>query len=100
MALLSMVGGVQFRTKESSVREQGGVTWSTLGAQLCVLNGKRPLTPDEQTRLLAHLKNSGRARDFLFVLTGLRTGYRARELLSIQIKHAAYPLDCHRTLER
>lgn len=51
------------------------------------MNGKRPLTPEEQTRLLAYLKDSGRARDFLFVLTGLRTGYRARELLSIQIKH-------------
>ncbi len=51
------------------------------------MNGKRPLTPDEQARLLAHLKSNGRERDFLFVLTGLRTGYRAHELLSIQLRH-------------
>lgn len=51
------------------------------------MNGKRPLTPDEQARLLAYLQTQGRQRDFLFVLTGLRTGYRARELLAIQLKH-------------
>lgn len=51
------------------------------------MNGKRPLTRDEQIRLLAHLKQAGRLRDHLFVLTGLRTGYRARELLAIQVKH-------------
>jgi len=51
------------------------------------MNGKRALTRDEQLRLLAHLKDSGRLRDHLFVLAGLRTGYRARELLAIQVKH-------------
>lgn len=55
--------------------------------QLWGMNGKRPLTAEEQSRLLTHLKSQGRHRDFLFVLAGLRTGYRARELLSIQIKH-------------
>lgn len=51
------------------------------------MNGKRPLTQHEQARLLAHLKHSGNARNHLFVLMGLRTGYRARELLAIQVKH-------------
>ena len=51
------------------------------------MNGKRPLSPDEQVRLLSSLQSQGRHRDFLFVLTGLRTGYRASELLSIQLKH-------------
>lgn len=51
------------------------------------MNGKRPLSPDEQVKLLTSLKSQGRHRDFLFVLTGLRTGYRAQELLSIQLKH-------------
>lgn len=51
------------------------------------MNGKRPLTCNEQTLLLAYLKNTDRQRDYLFVLAGLRTGCRARKLLSIRVKH-------------
>jgi integrase len=49
--------------------------------------GKRPLTPEEQESILTHLEATGRHRDRLFVLLGLYTGFRAREILALQVKH-------------